>query len=266
MRKRLHPSPFGAIAILSALLLATAGFTPAANAQSDSQDKVCKQYEFAMGLRYQQKSAEIDALQHQAFNLARMKLDSKIAAHDGDEKLAIVTDVDETLIDNSPLLVRDMRNCHTFTTWDTWGHWEREGMPALNPGAKAFLDHVDRKGVAIFYVSNRFGANKPDTIRTLQDLGLPQVSKDSVMLWSEGNPKTKRRAKVRENHKIVLLLGDTLADFSGMFEGSLQEQCTAVQENAAKFGTDWIVFPNATYGDWTEAELEGWDAPMKIAE
>ena len=33
--------------------------------------------------------------------------------------------------------------------------------------------------------------------------------------------------------------------------------------NAAHFGADWIVFPNATYGDWSTAPLTAWDAPLK---
>jgi len=249
-----------------ALMLAVGGFIATPPAHAADQEKVCKQYEFAMALRYQQKSAEVRALQRQAFQLARMQLDAALKRHDADANLAIVTDADETLLDNTPLLVRDMQNCHAYQSWDTWGHWEREGTPTLTPGAEAFLNYADEQGVSIFYVSNRFGSNKSHTVETMQDLGLPQVSSDTVMLWSEGNPKTKRRAKVREDHTVVLLLGDTLADFSGVFEGSLKEQRAAVQEHGDKFGKKWIVFPNPTYGDWSEAKLDSWDAPMKIAD
>jgi predicted secreted acid phosphatase len=63
-----------------------------------------------------------------------------------------------------------------------------------------------------------------------------------------------------------MLIGDTLADLHGDFEGSAEERRAAVKEHAEKFGTDWIVLPNATYGDWATTELEAWDAPMKIAE
>ena len=35
-----------------------------------------------------------------------------------------------------------------------------------------------------------------------------------------------------------------------------------VDKNAAHFGADWIVFPNATYGDWSTAPLKAWDSPL----
>lgn len=264
MQRRTHST--GLTAALAAAILAAGGLLTTAPAQAAEQEKVCKQHEFAMALRYQQKSGEVRALQRQAFRLARMQLDTALKRHDADANLAIVTDADETLLDNSALLVRDMRNCHAYQAWDTWGHWEREGTPKLTAGAKAFLEYADAQGVSIFYVSNRFGANKPHTVETMQELDLPQVSSDTVMLWSDGNPKTERRAKIREEHTVVLLLGDTLADFSGVFEGSLAEQRAAVKEHGEKFGTEWIVFPSPTYGDFSEAELEAWDAPMKIAE
>ncbi len=269
---RLHPTAFRKSARLAgavAFLAATAA--PVAQAQDDGADQdgtdtVCQQYTYEKGLKFQQKSAVIDGLQRQAFKLARMRLDDKLAEHGDRDDLAIVTDADETLLDNTPLLVRDMRNCHKYETWDTWGHWERAGTPELIPGAKAFLTYADKQGVNIFYVSNRFGSNKAHTVETLKELGLPQVSNATVKLWRENYPKTKRRAEVRENHEIIMLIGDSLADLHGDFEGSLADKRAAVAKHADKFGTDWIVLPNATYGDWAGADLEAWDAPMKVAE
>jgi len=37
-----------------------------------------------------------------------------------------------------------------------------------------------------------------------------------------------------------------------------------VDDNAERFGKDWIVFPNATYGDWSEADLNAWEAPHEV--
>lgn len=259
--KRKLGLPMGLVAGIGAVAAASVG-TPEP-ARAGEQETVCKQHEYAMGIRYQQKSAEVDALQRQAFHLAKLKLDQKIAAHDGDAKLAIITDVDETLIDNTRLLVRDMRVCRDYTVWDTWSHWEKEGKPDLIPGAMDFLEHADEQGVAIYYVSNRFGKNKPHTIETLNELGMPQVSKETVKLY--GKPKTERRAEVREDHKVVLLLGDSLADFHGAYDDApLDEQRKSAEKHADKFGDKWIVLPNSTYGDWDEADLDTWDAPIEV--
>mgnify|MGYP006435720931 CR=1 FL=1 len=265
---RLHTPFFGKATGLAGAVALLAAAAPCATAPADDMEseKVCQQHIYEKGLKYQQKSAAMDAMQRQAFKLARMRLDDTLAMHGTVDDLAIVTDADETLLDNSRLLVRDMRNCHKYETWDTWGHWERKGTPKLIPGAKAFLTYADKQGVDVFYVSNRFGSNKSHTVETLQDLGLPQASDETVKLWREDYPKTKRRAEVRENHEIIMVLGDSLHDFSGDFDGSAAENRETVEKHATKFGTDWIVLPNATYGDWAEAELEAWDAPMKIDE
>lgn len=55
-----------------------------------------------MGLRFQQQSAEIRALQLQAYNIAIEKPDAAVKAADDPAKLAVVTDLDETVIDNTP--------------------------------------------------------------------------------------------------------------------------------------------------------------------
>ncbi|RFC62836.1 5'-nucleotidase [Fulvimarina endophytica] len=236
-------------------------FIGATNAAA--QDADCSVAEFTAGLKFQQKSAEIAALQLQAFNLATLRLDAAVKGAEDPKKLAVVTDLDETVIDNTALLARDLKNCHRYDNWDTWRHWERDGEPTLIPGAKAFLDHADELGVTIAYISDRTDDQKEFTLKTLQALELPQVSADTVQLL--GPDKTERRANVSKDHEIVLLLGDSLPDFDGGFaEGSVAERRQLVEEKAAEFGDKWIVFPNAAYGSWRKAELDAWDAEEKL--
>jgi 5'-nucleotidase (lipoprotein e(P4) family) len=245
---------------LAASLLAM----PAAFAETAAKPEAgCSVAEFTMGLRFQQQSAEVQALQLQAYNIATLKLDAAVAAAKDPSKLAIVTDLDETVIDNSALLARDLANCHIYDAWDTWLPWERDGTPLLIPGAKKFLEHADKLGVTIRYLSDRADEQKPHTLATLNKLGLPQVSADSVLLL--GPPKVERRAIVSADHQIVLLLGDTLHDFDGRFRKTpLADQRATVAAEADKWGTEWIVFPNAGYGTWSKAPLQGWEAKTVI--
>ena len=86
---------------------------------------------------------------------------------------------------------------------------------------------------------------------------------DHVLLY--GTSKAERRAVVSKDHQIVLLLGDTLHDFDGVFRKAPTDVKRAeVDKNAAHFGADWIVFPNATYGDWSTAPLTAWDAELVV--
>ncbi|MCF3974316.1 5'-nucleotidase, lipoprotein e(P4) family [Paracoccus salsus] len=249
----------------TAILAATAGLmlVGAAAAQEAAPADDCAVREFAMGLRFQQQSAEIRALQLQAYNIARMRLDAAVEGAEDASKLAVVTDLDETVIDNTALLARDLADCHMYDAWDTWLPWEREGLPALIPGALDFLTHADRLGVTIRYISDRADQQKSDTMATLTSLGLPQISEESVLLL--GPPKVERRDIVSADHQIVLLLGDTLHDFDGRFRKTpLDAQRATVVEESAKWGTEWIVFPNAGYGTWSGASLTEWAAEPVI--
>jgi 5'-nucleotidase (lipoprotein e(P4) family) len=234
---------------------------PAAGVAQEAD--ACPVREFAMGLRFQQQSAEVRALQLQAYNVATARLDAAVAAAPDPAKLAIVTDIDETVIDNTALLARDLGNCHVYDVWDTWLPWERDGDPTLIPGAKEFLDHADGIGVAIYYISDRADEQKEHTLKTLTALGLPQIGPETVLLL--GPPKAERREQVAGGHEIVLLLGDTLHDFDGRFRKTpLDQQIATVAEEKAKWGTEWIAFPNASYGTWSEAPLDAWAAETVI--
>lgn len=216
--------------------------------------------EHAMAIRYQQRSAEVAALQRQCYALATLRLRAAVEANGGGTGLAIVSDIDETILDNTAIMAHVLAHEHSFTDVTHWKRWEREGEPGLIPGAADFFALADRLGVTIFYVSDRYDENKFATIATLSRFGLPQVQADRVMLF--GPPKAVRRATIASRYRIVLQLGDTLHDFDGAFAGqSLDDQHRLTHDHAERFGEDWIVFPNAAHGTWMEAELRPWQAP-----
>lgn len=216
--------------------------------------------ERAIAIRYQQRSAEVKALQRQCYALATLRLRAAVEANGTGKGLAILSDIDETILDNTAVMAHAMTLGEALDGFETWKLWEREGTPHLLPGAADFFRLADELGVTIFYVSDRFEENKLATIATLSRLGLPQVHADRVLLF--GPPKAERRAVVERGHRIVLQLGDTLHDFHGCFAGAtLDDQHQLADDHAHRFGDDWIVFPNAAHGTWMEAELRPWAAP-----
>lgn len=239
------------------------GGTERAGESEGAED--CEAAEYTMGVKWQQQSAEAQALQGQTYEFATHQLDKAVAGAADGEKLAIMTDLDETAIDNSDLLARDIAECHDFSGWDTWDDWEKNGKPRMIPGALEFFNHADELGIDIYYVSDRTEENHDDNVAGLKKLGLPQADDDHVMLL--GPPKDERRAKVEEDHTLLMQLGDTLHDFDGAFaDASLAEQRDLVEKHKMKFGTEWIILPNPTYGDWSEAKLEEWDAPLTTSD
>lgn len=265
MQKALVP----ALIVLLVVIIGFASFilnsgpqaTGAAQGDSDPSED-CAAAEYTMGVKWQQQSAEAQALQGQTYELAAKQLDKAVADAPKGEDLAIMTDLDETAIDNSKLLARDIARCHDFSGWDTWDDWEKNGEPTMIPGALEFFDHADELGVDIYYVSDRTEDNRTENVDALRKLKLPQADDEHVKLL--GPPKDERRADVEADHTLVMQLGDTLHDFDGAFaDSSLEEQKRLVEDNEDKFGTEWIILPNPTYGDWSEAGLEKWDAPLK---
>lgn len=248
-------------AVVSATLLSPIG-SSAATTSVDTADDSCPVREYAMGIRYQQ-SAHAAAAQLQSWSIAEGRLRKAIADHGSKRDLAVVTDLDETVLDNSPLLARDLEACHTYTTWDTWSDWEVNGHPTLTPGAAGFFRYADRHHVTIYYISDRFEENKASTMTTLRDLGLPQVTSDQVLLY--GPTKEQRRQVAAADHDVVLILGDSLPDFHADFDGATPDQQAAlVARYARHFGRDWVMFPNATYGSWRKSPLKAWDEPLRL--
>lgn len=219
-------------------------------------DTHCNVKQYEMGLRYQQQSAEIMALQLQTYKFAQQQLNENLTQRETNRKSAIIIDLDETVLDNTPLLVKDLKKCHDYTEWDTWGDWEKNGEPSLIPGAKDFLNFVNNQHITIFYVSDRSQENKQATINTLNRLGLPQVNSDHVLLANKS--KQLRREDISHQFQVIMLLGDSLADFAAEFKTKkpTSEQRKLVEQQRQKFGTQWIIMPNSSYGSWSHSKLK----------
>lgn len=235
-----------------------------ANGQSVTE---CDGYEYEQAVRWLQQSTEAAALQMQTYRLATERLAELNAAYEAsgaNKPAAIVTDLDETVIDNTALLAAEIANCVDYSDWDRWEDWELSGHPTLIPGALEFLTAADAAGISIFYISDRYEDNKDATVATLQELELPQVddTADNVLLL--GEPKLERRASVEADYEILMLLGDTMHDFDAAYaKDQLPESASAQKEqlnaDAEHLGYDWIVLPNPSYGTWSNHPLTTWE-------
>ena len=202
-------------------------------------------------LLWQQQSAEYRALSYQAFYLARLQLDHILATKNkADKPIAIVTDIDETVMDNSPYSGYLIAVNEEYTP-ATWAAWVSKKNAEAVPGALEFFKYAASKEVAIFYVSNRNVQLQKETMENLISLGFPGVNEKHVLLKSTTSGKEPRRDEVAKTHKIELLLGDNLSDFSTVFENkSTQDRNNATEQLKAAFGKKFIVLPNPMYGDW----------------
>jgi 5'-nucleotidase (lipoprotein e(P4) family) len=205
-----------------------------------------------MSVLWFQKAGEAKALYYQGYNIGKVRLAEFLNKKSKNNTLkpAVILDIDETILDNSPYQAWNVVNGKDLT----WNEWINRAQGKPLPGAMDFLKYADSKGVAIFYVSNRKEAQKKATIKNLQNVGVPQADAEHVLL-KQPNEKGKetRRLKVGKTHQIVLLFGDNLGDFSGFDELSVSERLQAVDHQKDEFGRKLIVFPNSMYGDWEGA-------------
>lgn len=213
---------------------------------------------------YQQRSAEYRALAYQAYNIARLRLDAdlekrnvkKLPKAERKRPRAIIVDIDETVLDNSPANAAGVKNNIPFNTkdWYAWGEM-RKAEPV--PGAVDFLNFAVSKGVKIFYISNRDEVQKQATIDNLKNAGFVDVSSDNVVLRQTESTKEPRRLAVAAKYRVVMLIGDNLDDFSDAFERkSMDDRYAATEKDRQLWGSRFIALPNAMYGTWESAIYE----------
>lgn len=201
---------------------------------------------------YQQRAAEVKALQRQAYALGAMRLKQVLAEKTYTKKPAVVVDIDETVLDNSPYQAKQVFSGESYPTgWDEWCKLEKAEPIA---GSVEFLNAAVKQGADVFYISNRKAHLLEATINNLKKVGFPQVEEAHILLRTETSSKVERREKVSETHDIVLLFGDNLGDFTEVFEKKPMAERNALVESAAReFGTKFITLPNPLYGEWEGA-------------
>jgi 5'-nucleotidase (lipoprotein e(P4) family) len=203
---------------------------------------------------FQQTAAEYRALCYQAFNVARFELDRILKEQKGKRPQAVVVDIDETMLDNSPYEARCILEDISYP--EGWDQWMHEASARAVPGAVDFLDYAQSLGVQIFYISNRREKYMMTTLENMKKLGFPLARPDNLLLRREERSKKARREQVAERADIIMLIGDNLADFSEVFElSNAQGRFDAVDRFQGKFGSRFILLPNAIYGDWLTALL-----------
>lgn len=199
-----------------------------------------------------QSAAEYKALCYQSFNLARLMLDRNLENSEITAKRAIITDIDETVLDNSPFETKCiMENTNYPEFWDNWVN-KVDAKPVT--GAVEFLNYAKNKGVEVFYITNRKEYLKDSTMKNLQKYDFPFADSEHLLMRTEESSKEKRRIIVEKEFHVALLLGDNLADFTDKYDKmSVAQRSTITDSLKKEFGKIFIVLPNPMYGDWEGA-------------
>ncbi|WP_160138498.1 5'-nucleotidase, lipoprotein e(P4) family [Chryseobacterium sp. c4a] len=198
---------------------------------------------------YQQRSAEYEALCLQAYNIAKLRLDEALAQK-SEKPLAIISDIDETFLDNSYYAVERAKVGKDYDQ-KTWEEWTAKGIAKPLTGSQEFYQYAASKGIQVFYVTNRLEQERTGTLNNLKKYNFPIQNENHLIVRSKESSKENRRLDIAKNYNIVLLLGDNLADFSNLFDKKSEtERSAAVKNSANEFGKKFIIIPNVGYGDW----------------
>ena len=229
-----------------------------------------------------QRAAEYDAVAQTVYRGAADHLDTALKEANWDALVpgergnaatglppAVVMDVDETVLDNSPYQARLVRDGASYDE-ATWDLWVAEKKAKAVPGVVEFARAAAAKGVTILYISNRATHLKDATIANLKAEGLP-VKDDSVFLGlgtfvegceQNGSEKNCRRRLAGQKYRVLMQFGDQLGDFAEIVANTPKDRDALYEEYADWFGERWFMLPNPTYGSWEPAVFNNaWDQP-----
>ena len=222
--------------------------------------------ESLMSVLYSQTSGEIKATFVQTYNTANDLLDTAINDKNWDAVLeskgepnripAIILDVDETVLDNTPFNARSIINHTSYP--EGWDKWIYEEKATLIPGVKNFLIEAQNKGVRIFYVTNRRTVYEEATKNNIKNLGLPFDDDIDVLLtrgengW--GSSKASRRSYVSKKYRVIMMFGDNLNDFFDLPDkADYVTRKNSVAKHEHMWGSKWFMLANPVYGHWEQS-------------
>ena len=184
-------------------------------------------------------------------------------------KPAIIVDVDETVLDNAPNNVRQIREGRGFDE-AKWGEWVAQRAAKPLPGAVEFLQSATKQGVTVFYITNRDASLTEATIANLRSAGFPLASDDQVLglgtvvegCEQEGSEKSCRRQLVGRSYRVLMQFGDQVGDLVQIVANTPDGRRAAVAPYADWIGERWFVLPNPMYGSWEPALFDNeWRQP-----
>jgi 5'-nucleotidase (lipoprotein e(P4) family) len=239
---------------LLALLIA-GGMAGAANARQTDSEVTSNALLWAVA--WKQTAAEYFALCHQAYNLARLRVDDALAGHDaGDPPLAVISDIDDTILHARSywghLIEQDME----FFDDAIWDEWLPHNDVTAAPGALDFFRYCESRDVDVFYVTNRDQGERTYelALAQLRHLQFPFADDEHLYVFRETSDKTPARVEIESSHRVAVTLGDNLNDYRrDYYVRDVDERMSLMERDRDHWGREFILLPNSTDGHWVRA-------------
>lgn len=201
-------------------------------------------------------SAEADYMFRQCYDIATLKVTRIMNSRRVDGRPAVILDLDETVLDNSPYQLSLLMANETFSE-GSWAEWVNQASAEALPGALEFTIMCRDRGIDVFYVSNRSIDFTQPTIRNLELHGFPNADMDHVLLKEDDSDKSARRERVASMGEVILYCGDNLRDYREDFsERAVNFGKDHVEEMESDLLTEFVIFPNPMYGEWSRIYVD----------
>lgn len=213
-----------------------------------------------LGTLWVRDSGEYRALTYQAYNSGKNYLKNIVKDKENiGKKLAVVLDLDETVLDNSAFAAWKAVNHKLFDSKD-WERWVKAEEAREVPGSIDFIKTAKELGMEVFYVSNREASLTKPTIENLKKIGALFADEEHVLGKTTTSNKAPRLKSVEDKgYKIVLLGGDNLDDFNSVVHHKLNiDRKNHVEDMKDQYGTKFIVLPNPEYGGFDSGIIDGY--------
>ena len=184
----------------------------------------------------------------------------------GRKPLAVVLDVDETVIQNLGYEYA-LAKSGKESDGAALNRWQKEPRTQVKamPGAVEALNAVKAKGVTVIYNTNRDDEDAVATAATIVNAGLPPgVVRETLFHRGDadgGSGKDGRRTHIAQRYCVVAMAGDQLGDFSDAFNRrgiGVQErrQLAGSGPIAGLWGNGWFLLSNPAYGPGLRGGLD----------
>ena len=207
-------------------------------------------------MAWKQTAAEFGALCHQAYNVARIRLQQVLSTRRPGRPMAVITDMDNTILLVASYWGYLIKQNRDFFDDGIWDEWLPNNLVTAVPGSLDFFNYCEESGVEVFYVTNRNQGERTHeyALAQLQMLKFPFADDQHLYVFRESSDKSPAREEIARSHEIALLLGDNLNDYRrDYYVADVDERMALMERDRGDWGTEFILLPNPTDGHWVRA-------------
>jgi 5'-nucleotidase (lipoprotein e(P4) family) len=167
------------------------------------------------------ESGKIEKEYEKAIQKMQKQLDLQIKNSKGKNNVAVVFDIDETILSNYP----HMKMLDFGYIPELWDKWVDEAKAPVIKPTKKLYDYLVNKNIKIIFITGRYADQYEKTKKNLNDLGIENF--DTIITKSRnGNNITtgkykeqKREELVKKGYQIIACVGDQWSDMEGKNTG-----------------------------------------------